>query len=371
MTAFPKRLANGCADRGSSYLLPAIFVVVSLLAVVVDVASSADLPASAAVINLSSEEEAGGIAGRWEVISGNGTLCEDTNDRAEGRASIRLEVEKGHELQVASTPIALSRGCIYRLELFAKRTPGNHLSFFLQENLPDSERQTSLQLHLPGRFRPNWFPVAPFWERYHAYFSTRSDGVGWRLMVKQKNEDARIGQCCWVDGITLAPVAKVQETSSQKESANLLPPKVVSFAPDSRGFPAAWGIWWGEAEKIHSVTSADGAPVLRVEWGNYGLTPGYIPVEFCHVYRFSIWAKGIGSVSIGIHPLADHPDYWCRADTALRVGDPHTVQFQLTDGDWQMLSGRWVAEIPGMRWFNPFIALSGEFEFKYPELKEE
>jgi hypothetical protein len=119
------------------------------------------------------------------------------------------------------------------------------------------------------------------------------------------------------------------------------------------------------------VTSADGAPVLRVEWGNYGLTPGYIPVEFGHVYRFSICAKGKGSVSIGIHQLADHPDYWCRADTALRVDDPHTVQFQLTDGDWQMLSGRWVAEIPGMRWFNPFIALSGEFEFKYPELKEE
>ncbi|NCO34073.1 MAG: hypothetical protein AUJ92_18830 [Armatimonadetes bacterium CG2_30_59_28] len=325
---------------------------------------------SSPVLNGTFESGTDGVPSGWQVVAGKGTIHQDTQERAEGSASLRIDAEPKQEIQVASAPLPLSPLRIYQVELRAKRTHGNQLSFWVEEKSLKGEQRAGLQLHWPGRIRPNWWLVAPYWERYHAFFSTRSNAISWRFIIKQKGDDDRIGRFCWIDDISIVEIANVKPPRGA--ASNILPPEVARFVPDADGFPASWSLWWGDRSKLQSMPQ-ENAPAcfLRVGNGNYGLVPGYYAVEFGRTYRFSIDARGKGSMSMAIHQLADHPDYWCRADTALRVGDAHSLSFDLDTQEWRKLSGTWVAEIPGMRWFNPYIALSGAFELRQPELREE
>lgn len=325
------------------------------------------------VVNAGFEQsDAAGVPAGWVKTGGGGELKLDTAEKADGKCSLRLRCNKGQDVQAASEKLSLAPLRLYQLELWVKRTQGNEIGFWIETTTSEGVRQESLQLHWPGRYQPNWFPPAPCWTMYRAYFATGRNETGWRLVIKQRCPDDRIGKACWVDGLSLKETGAVQTLASGKLLRNLLPIEAAEFVGDDTGKPTAWSLWWGDSSKVKVVPG--GAQYhgnsVKFESGNFGLAGGCFPVQEGRLYHLRLSARGKGSVSLGIHQLGDAPGYWCRSDTAMRLGNTHGRDFSLSGSDWKQLEGDWIAEIPGIRWFNPYLAISGTVELSDVSLTE-
>jgi len=319
--------------------------------------------------------EQGGPALHWHKMEGKGQAVLDPQEKVEGNCSLRLESPLKQQVLVASEQLGLAPLRRYRLALWARGTQGNKLGFSLEENGPDGPRKCGLQLHWPGRYRPNWIALYPGWKRYEAFFATGRRSTSWRLVISERCLNDALGDACWVDGASLTEIGGVKVAAKQAGPDNLLPPDVAGFAPDQKAWPRAWGSWWGPKEKVSTVPGAGhgGSHCLQVKLGpkdgSFCLVVPSIGVKEGYLYKFSIWARGSGNVQIAIHQLGDGPYYWCRPDTALRLGGTHPRNFKIDGVEWQRLEGDWIAEIPGMRWFNPYIVVSGKVDLSDASLR--
>ena len=320
----------------------------------------------------------GGAPAGWTRVSGRGPVTVDRQVKAQGAGSIRLAHDAANRRTVVrSAAIPVEPLTRYRLDATIRRSVGLQLWWQWQTTTANVTLSHSLLMQTRG-WAPAWPGyklLPPVWTATSAYFSTPRDVRAIRLQltsaVNHPFKKPPLTDSNRVDALRLVRLGPVR--FQQTDGPNLLfnPSfETPNARTDFPGFPNHWASWWGKREKVSLSAESphSGRVCLRIALGpkdsSLGLVGPFIDIKTGHLYRFSIWYRGQGTLTAELQLWADGPGYYYNMNGAQK----RRGSLQLASGvrvktnRWQQLTAECVPDLPGLQWVTVLMHVQGRID---------
>ena len=321
---------------------------------------------------------ADGMPVGWTRVGARGDVTVDRQVKVQGTGAIRLRHDATHRRTVIrSAAIPVDPLTRYRLDATIRRSAGLYLHWQWQTGSGTTTLSHSLLMQTRG-WTPPWpgyKPLPPVWTETSGYLSTGRDVRAIRLQlssgVNHPFKKPPVTDANWFDALKLVRLGPVQRAKMDGPNLFLNPSFETPGAQAGlSGFPHHWSSWWGKREKVSLGTESphSGKRCLRIALGpkdgSLGLAGPFIDIQPEHLYRFSLWYRGQGALTVDLAMWADSPGYYYNLNGAQKRRGVLKIAagLQVKTSQWRRLTGECVPDVPGLQWVNTLIHVQGSIE---------
>jgi len=321
---------------------------------------------------------ADGVPVGWTRVGARGDVAVDRQVKVQGAGAIRLRHDATHRRTVIhSAVIPVDPLTRYRLDATIRRSAGLFLHWQWQTGTGPATLSHSLLMQTRG-WTPPWpgyKPLPPVWTETSGTLSTGRDVRTIRLQltsgINHPFKKPPVTDANWLDALKLVRLGPVLRVKTDGPNLFLNPSFETPGAQAAWAtFPHHWASWWGKREKVSLATESphSGKRCLRIALGpkdsSLGLVGPFIDIQPGHLYRFSLWYRGQGTLTVNLPMWADSPGYYYNLNGAQkrRGGLQIAAGLQVKTSQWQQLTGECVPDVPGLQWVTAFILVQGAIE---------